>query len=157
VRSAGKLAVPALIAHTIDTAIAGDHIGAAIGDSLVIAVVGAAGAFAAALRRWWARALLTLLLLVLFLFGLCWQLTLAAARADEHTRLDARGGGGGLRRQGAQLPARCPGDAAPLASTIRNSSVRTLSKNIADENGGPRTNGPRPWARWPSGSASGGW
>jgi ATP-binding cassette, subfamily B, bacterial len=55
--SAGKLAVPALIAYTIDTGIAGDRIGSVIGDSLVIAVVGAAGAFAAALRRWWAQRL----------------------------------------------------------------------------------------------------
>jgi ATP-binding cassette, subfamily B, bacterial len=55
--SAGKLAVPALVAHTIDTAVAGDRIGAVIGDSLLIAVVGAAGALAAALRRWWAQRL----------------------------------------------------------------------------------------------------
>jgi ATP-binding cassette, subfamily B, bacterial len=58
--SAGKLAVPALIAHTINTGIAGDHIGSVIGDSLVIAAVGAAGAFAAALRRWWAQRLVFL-------------------------------------------------------------------------------------------------
>ena len=55
--SAGKLAVPALIAHTINTGIADDRIGSVIGDSLVIAAVGAAGAFAAALRRWWAQRL----------------------------------------------------------------------------------------------------
>jgi ABC-type multidrug transport system fused ATPase/permease subunit len=48
---------PALIAHTIDTAIAGDHIGAVILDSLVITVAGAAGAFAAALHRWWPQRL----------------------------------------------------------------------------------------------------
>jgi NAD(P)-dependent dehydrogenase (short-subunit alcohol dehydrogenase family) len=36
-----------------------------------------------------------------------------------------------------------------LASTIRNSAVRKTDR--------PRTNAPRPWTGWPSGSASGGW
>src|SRR4051794_1053670 len=55
--SASKLAVPALIAYTIDTAVTEGRTSAVLVDSAVICAVGAFGACAAALRRWWAQRL----------------------------------------------------------------------------------------------------